>query len=210
MRVRDDLYTVSVDWQYGDLAVHVLDTGDHAILFGSGDGDDSAEQVVGIARDHDVDVVVVEHGHRDHYGGVPTLRDAVDGIRVAVPEGDSSTLVENDSGADLELEADETYFGVRTIPTPGHTPGNMAYLYDDVLIAGDTVVGSDSRFAAEGEWPGEFAVAAPRWNADDARARESVGTLRNFQFETVLVTHGANALEDGRGEIDLLVDALDE
>lgn len=209
MRIRKGVHTFSVDWEYGDLAVHVVDTGTHTILFGAGAGDESTGQVIELVNDHDVDVVIVEHGDFDHYAGVPPLLEAVDDLQVAVPRGDASVLEENSIEPDHTLEAGKMYFNVTTIAAPGHTPGNMAYLYDDVLVAGDTVVGVDSTFAAEGDYPGAFTAAAPRWNDNDEKARESVENLREFEFEIVLVSHGSNAYENGRDELDALADALD-
>lgn len=210
MRVRDGVYTYPVDWEYGGLAVHVVDTGDHVVLFGAGAGDDSDAQVTAIATEHAVDAVVVEHGDMDHYSGVPALREAVPDVTVAFPSGDERTARENDVDPDVLMEPGETYFGVSTIPAPGHTPGNMAYLHEGVLVAGDTVVGSDSRFAAEGDWPGALAVPAARWNDDDRAARRSVGTLLEFDFDVVLVSHGSSVLGDGRREVERLVSTFGE
>lgn len=208
MEIRDGVHTYPVDWQYGDLAVHVIHTDSHTVLFGSGVGDESDEQVLAIAHEHDVDAVIVEHGDMDHYSGVPALRDSVVDIEVAVPSDDAPTLWENDIEVDILMDPGESYFGVRAIEAPGHTPGNMAYLYDEVLVAGDTVVGVDSKFAAEDDCPGKLTVATARWNDDDEATRRSVGNLREYVFDVVLVSHGNNVLENGREEIDKLVAAL--
>jgi glyoxylase-like metal-dependent hydrolase (beta-lactamase superfamily II) len=110
---------------------------------------------------------------------------------------------------DRPLEAGERYWGVKTISTPGHTPDNMSYLYEDTLVAGDTVTGSDSLFAAAGGWSGPLAVITADYNANDEQARNSVSELTEYEFETVLVSHGTNVTENGSEAIETLVADLD-
>lgn len=209
VQIRQAVDAYEVDWGYDEpLGVQVIDTGDATVLFGAG-SEGTAEAVTDIAADHDVDVVLVEHGDGDHFGGVPALRDALDDVEVAVPAGDAASLEEAGISVDRRLEAGETYWGIETIATPGHTPDNMSYLYEDVLVAGDTVVGTASEFAADGDWSGAFAPCTPDFNADDEQTRASIATLRDYEFDTVLVSHGANVKSGGREEIDQLIDDLE-
>ncbi|MFB6081264.1 MAG: MBL fold metallo-hydrolase [Halanaeroarchaeum sp.] len=212
MELRPTVHSYDVPWGWGDveeaLSVHVLETDAATVLFGTGD-EGTAEDVVAIAEDHDVDVVVAEHGDIDHFGGIPFLTDALD-VTVAIPAGDTRFLEEHGIGWDVELEAGETHWGVRTIGVPGHTPDNLAYLVDDVLVAGDTVCGSDSAFAMEGDWPGALAPLADQLNFDTDEMLESIAFLLEEEFSMVLVSHGSNVTEDGHGEVERLVDALGE
>jgi hypothetical protein len=48
-------------------------------------------------------------------------------------------------------------------------------------------------------------VTPPSYNPDDERMRESVVSLLDFDFEVVLVSHGANVLEDGTEAVRTLV-----
>lgn len=211
MEVEPGVYTYDLPWSFGGesepLSVHVIESGERTILFGSG-AEATVEDLLERVGSHDVDVVVVEHGDVDHYGGVPRLREEWD-VEVAVPAGDAQFLEDAGIEPDHRLEADETYWGIETIAAPGHTPDNMAYRFEDVLIAGDTVCGSDSPFAADGEWTGRFAPLVADLNADDRGTRESISNLLADDFEVVLVTHGQNALSEGSREIDRLVDDLD-
>lgn len=203
MKIRPGVHSFEVEWSADEpLGIHVIETNDASVLFGAGT-EESGERVAGIGADYDVDVVIVEHGDRDHYGGVPTLREAVTDIEVAVPADDASFLEEVGIGVDHRLEAETTYWGITTISAPGHTPDNMAYLYENVLIAGDTVLGADSVFAVDGDWSGAFAVSGS--NVDDEQARESVSNLLEYDFDTVLVSHGENVVEDGYSEIETLI-----
>lgn len=210
MEITPDVYTYDLPWSFGGhsepLSVHVIESADRTILFGSG-AEETTDSLIEQIGPHNIDVVIVEHGDIDHYGGVPRLRELWN-VEVAVPAGDAQFLEEDDIEPDQQLQAERTYWGIETIATPGHTPDNMAYLFKDVLIAGDTVCGSDSPFAAAGEWSGSFAPLSPDLNADDQETRESISNLLEYDFEVVLTTHGQNALSDGAQEIAYLVEAL--
>lgn len=208
MQVHPDGHTYDLDWSYDEpLSVHVFDTDAATVLVGGG-SEDTAEALVEIATEHGVDVVIVEHGDGDHYGSVPALRQALPEITVAVPAGDRSFLEDAGIPVDRGLEADTDAWGITPIAAPGHTPDNMAYRYDDVLIAGDTVVAADSLFAAAGDWSGPLAVCTPEYNAADALTRRSVSRLLDHAFDTVLVSHGANVRSGGTEAVRTLVDDL--
>lgn len=203
----DGRHAYGLDWQYDEpLWVHVLELEDTTVLFGSGD-ESTTEQIVDVAREHGVERVVVEHGDGDHFGGVPALSDALD-VEVAVPAGDAAFLREAGITVDRELSDGESFHGVEVLSVPGHTPDNMAYLWGRTLVAGDTVAGSDSAFAAEGAWSGPLAPMTADFNADDAQARESIRRLSALEFDTVLVTHGSSVATDGQVAVATLVDEL--
>jgi hypothetical protein len=93
------------------------------------------------------------------------------------------------------------------IPTPGHTPGATAYLWDNgrhrVLFTGDTIVLDD------GEW-----VAAVLDSSDRARYIESLEALRALEFD-VLVPWAATAgrpyyAETGPADVARRLDAIIE
>ena len=209
MQVRPGVDTYDLAWTYDEpLSVHVVETDEGSVLFGGGDAS-AADAVVEVAREHDVDAVVVEHGDGDHYGGVPALREAIGpDLEGAGPAGDARFLEDAGIAPDRPLEDGDRFYGVLAISVPGHTPDNMAYLVDDVLIAGDTVAGADSTFAAAGDWSGPLAALTSDFNADDAAARENVTRLREYDFDVVLVTHGSNVTEDGREAVETLLDDL--
>jgi glyoxylase-like metal-dependent hydrolase (beta-lactamase superfamily II) len=99
--------------------------------------------------------VVETHGHWDHIQAVPQLREA--GYQVAVHAGDAAML----ESFDLLLEDDEQLevgeLRVRTIHTPGHTPGSMCFLIEGspVLLSGDTLFpgGPGNTASAIGDFP---------------------------------------------------------
>lgn len=210
MDVTDGVYTYDLPWSFGGydepLSVQVVETEEATVLVGTGT-EETAEDLVENVGPHDVDIALVEHGDIDHYGGVPTLREEWD-IEVAVPAGDAEFLSAAGIEADHLLEPNEEYWGIETISVPGHTPDNMAYRFEDVLLAGDTVCGSDSPFSAEGEWPGRLAPLTAELNNDDSLTLRSISNLLEYEYDIVLTSHGQNALSDGHGEIETLVESL--
>lgn len=199
--------SIPIDWEYEDyrepLSIHVVEADGARVLVGGGDPS-IASSVAAVARERWVDAVLAEHGHVDHYGAIPELRSRID-PEVAVPARDAPVLRDAGVAPDRLLEPGDAMYGIEAIGAPGHTPGNMAYRYGDVLLAGDTVVGSDSAFAAPGPWSGPLAVIESRFNDDDRQARESVARLADVAFESVRVSHGSNVLEDGPGAVERLV-----
>jgi glyoxylase-like metal-dependent hydrolase (beta-lactamase superfamily II) len=97
------------------------------------------EQLLQLCRDLGVRKVVETHGHWDHIQAVPQLRDA--GYEVAVRAEDAAML----PSYDLLLEDDDVLqvgrLRLRTMHTPGHTPGSMCFLIEGspVLLSGDTL-----------------------------------------------------------------------
>jgi glyoxylase-like metal-dependent hydrolase (beta-lactamase superfamily II) len=83
--------------------------------------------------------VVETHGHWDHIQAVPALRDA--GYEVAVTQADAGML----PSYDLLMDDDEVIpvgrQRLRTILTPGHTPGSICFVLEGtpVLLSGDTL-----------------------------------------------------------------------
>lgn len=216
MEVRPDVHAYELDWpkctryagEEEPIWVHVVETQDATVLLGTGD-ETTIDELLPIVRSHDVDEVIVEHGDPDHWEGVPFLREELE-VEVACPAGDATRLLEAGIEPDRRLEGGQTYWGIETISAPGHTPDNMAFRYEDVLIAGDTVLGADSVYCVEFDYSGELGVITPDWNTDDEQMRQSVRDLIEYEFEFVLVTHGTSVHEGGHEQVELLVSDLEE
>ncbi len=95
--------------------------------------------LVDLASQLGIGEVVITHGHADHIGAVGDLRAA--GLTVAMSPYDSSAI----EGSDRDLhDGDLIRIGahsLRTLETPGHTPGSLCFLDDrsQILFSGDTL-----------------------------------------------------------------------
>ena len=97
------------------------------------------ELLLELAQALNVRRIVETHGHWDHIAAIPAMRDA--GYSVGVTTEDASMLDSYD-----EILEDDTIIEVgrlklRTIHSPGHTPGSMSFKLEGapILFTGDTL-----------------------------------------------------------------------
>ena len=96
---------------------------------------------------------------------------------------------------------------VEVIPTPGHTPGATAYLWDTgehrILFTGDTI------YLRDGEWR-----TAVLDSSDPEAYRDSLALIRELDFDVLVpwIASGPHYAmtdrEDARGRIDALIDRI--
>jgi glyoxylase-like metal-dependent hydrolase (beta-lactamase superfamily II) len=110
-------------------------TGDAMLI----DAANEHEALLDICQRLGVNQVVETHGHWDHIQAVPAVREA--GISVAVTSADAGML----PSYDLILEDEEAIqvgdLRVKTLTTPGHTPGSICFDVEgtNLLFTGDTL-----------------------------------------------------------------------
>jgi glyoxylase-like metal-dependent hydrolase (beta-lactamase superfamily II) len=115
--------------------VRCRDTGEAVLV----DAANEAATVLDLCRTLDVRRILTTHGHADHIQAVPAVRDA--GYEVGITAEDAAQL----PAYDFLLEDDSVIeigrLRLRTIHTPGHTPGSMCFLVEasPVLLSGDTL-----------------------------------------------------------------------
>ena len=97
------------------------------------------ERLLDVAGELGVASVLETHGHWDHVGAVAQVRAA--GIDVWVRAEDADLLPGYDHLLDDDVEFAVGELRLRTIHTPGHTPGSICFALvgTPVLFSGDTL-----------------------------------------------------------------------
>jgi glyoxylase-like metal-dependent hydrolase (beta-lactamase superfamily II) len=103
------------------------------------DAADEHEYLLSLSKALGVTSVLETHGHHDHIQAVPAMREA--GIDVAVTAADAAMLPSYDQILDDDIVLRVGDLGIRTIATPGHTPGSICFTIEGttLLFSGDTL-----------------------------------------------------------------------
>jgi glyoxylase-like metal-dependent hydrolase (beta-lactamase superfamily II) len=118
--------------------VYVLrctETGDAVLI----DAANEHDQLLELCRALDVRTVVETHGHWDHIQAVPQIRDA--GYEVGITAADAEMLPSYDYLLEDDTVLPVGRLRLRTILTPGHTPGSICFQVEGtpLLFTGDTL-----------------------------------------------------------------------
>ena len=97
------------------------------------------ERLLDLCRTLGVRTVLETHGHWDHIQAVPAVRDA--GYEVGITAEDAAMLPSYDFVLEDDRVIDVGRLRLRTMHTPGHTPGSMCFILEGspVLLSGDTL-----------------------------------------------------------------------
>jgi glyoxylase-like metal-dependent hydrolase (beta-lactamase superfamily II) len=107
----------------------------------------------------DMEYILLTHGHYDHILGVAKLKKLYPNAKIAIHELDAVCLQnpeystakkvlgllasQEPVSADIELQDNDVLevgsLKVRVMHTPGHTPGGLCYICNDIIFTGDTL-----------------------------------------------------------------------
>lgn len=141
----DTLHLSDTDFEIHRVVVGPLDnnvfvlrcrhTGDALLI----DAANEHDRLLDLATRLGVRRVVETHGHWDHVQAIPEMREA--GYSVSVTTEDAGMLPSYDEiiGDDEEIVVGD--LRLRTIHTPGHTPGSICFRLEGkpILFSGDTL-----------------------------------------------------------------------
>jgi glyoxylase-like metal-dependent hydrolase (beta-lactamase superfamily II) len=110
-------------------------TGDAVLL----DAANEHERLLELCQTLGVRKVLETHGHWDHIQAVPAVRDA--GYEVGITSEDAAMLPSYDFVLEDDTVVEVGRLALRTVHTPGHTPGSMCFVLEGspVLLSGDTL-----------------------------------------------------------------------
>lgn len=89
-----------------------------------------------------LDYLLITHKHADHIDGLPEVRKAFPGARVAVHRADQAALGVQGRDAVVVSDGDSLPFAdgnIRVVHTPGHTDGSVCFIYQSSIFTGDTL-----------------------------------------------------------------------
>ena len=110
-------------------------TGEATLL----DAANEHDRLLRVAQRLGVTSVLETHGHWDHIGAVEAVREA--GIDVWVRTEDAAMLPSYDHLLDDDVVHQVGDLRLRTVHTPGHTPGSICFALEEspMLFTGDTL-----------------------------------------------------------------------
>lgn len=140
--------------------------------------------------------ILLTHHDVDHIGNLKILAEAT-GAQIFAPEEDIPYITGEKSRPGIKKivgvlmrpripngiipYGQESPDGIRVIHAPGHTPGHVILLYENVLFAGDlmrTIKGAPAPMANFMNW-------------DSALAAKSISLLKTLGFDWLCPAHGA-------------------
>lgn len=184
----------------------VLDCPEGTVLVDTGMGDQVLEEIgetlSGLGKGWgDVEVVLITHRHGDHIRNLKKVRDLT-GARIFSHE-DEEAKIKEQTGVEPEGLGHGARLpycgGMEVIHVPGHTEGNCCYYLPakKAIIAGDTIFGDEE---------GNLTAPPERYCLDVEQATRGMERLLDYDFDSLIYTHGKDILKGAKERVGELVD----
>jgi glyoxylase-like metal-dependent hydrolase (beta-lactamase superfamily II) len=164
--------------------------------------DKIGEELKSIGKNwNDVKLILITHKHGDHTKNIAKI---VEHTHAPVKAHElEAPLIEKVIGVRVEGLPHGTILpycgGIEVIHIPGHSEGNACYLLlkRKTLIAGDTIFGDDL---------GNITEPPERYCLDSKLAAKNISVLLEYDFDSLLITHGLDTMIDAKKKIKKLVE----
>ena len=186
------------------LECYLLDCPEGVVLIDTGMQESAVEKIgtelKSMGRSwRDIGAVLITHKHGDHIRNLPKVKELT-GAEVMSHRGDAEDI---EASTKVEVESLEhgnwlPYCGgIEVIHVPGHSSGNCCYYLPEkkLLIAGDTVFGDEE---------GNLEAPPQRYCLDVEQARREIRRLMDYDFDSLLITHGKNTMKGAKEKIEKL------
>jgi glyoxylase-like metal-dependent hydrolase (beta-lactamase superfamily II) len=185
---------------------YILDCGENLVLVDTGftpqDVDIYQNELRSMGRKwSDIDIILITHAHGDHIANLPLIKKKT-GAKVMAGSGDADRIKER-TGVDVDgrlLHGDvvEACGGIEVINVPGHSEGNLCFYLRSkkVMIAGDAIFGDTE---------GNLYVPFEKYCQDAEMAAREIARLLDYDFNTLLLSHGKNLMNDAKNMVVNLV-----
>ena len=206
MKVTDNVH--ALDSTKGNYAYVIL--GEEIILVDTG----RPGQGKGILNDlksmnikpHDVKHILITHHDVDHVGSLAFLQQATE-AKIWASKEDIPYIYGEKSRPGIKklisfimrvkkpqninpYPEDQKIKDIEVISTPGHTPGHVCLIYNDVLFLGDLFRTSKGKVSPMNSF----------MNWDDSVLKGSIAKMDNYDFEWICPAHGEPIKRDGQLE----------
>jgi len=149
----------------------------------------------------DVKLILITHKHGDHINNLPKLKELT-GAPVKSEEHEAP-LIKQAKGVSVEGAKDGEVLpfcgGIQVIHVPGHSEGNACYYLKNrkVMIAGDTLFGDPE---------GNINPPPEKYCLDCEQATREIKRLLDYDFDTLLITHGKGTEKGAKAKVEKLVE----
>jgi hydroxyacylglutathione hydrolase len=142
--------------------IYVLDNGTQSLVVDPGAMTTETAQLIA-AENSTLIGAILTHGHFDHLNGIPQLTNVLGSLDVFLDKSDKGLIKQNrllqfvtksksepfelldwTDWRGFEFSAISKEFGLEVIEAPGHTPGSVCILFENILFSGDTILANAS------------------------------------------------------------------